>query len=327
MKTSSRGPLGYCHASGTAIQPSDTHFRCADCGELFLEQYRFEDKPVCQSCAFKSGMAQQLEQERAEQQRQREAEEKKTREADERRQAEQQKQKLGIGDSDWADIPAGEFLMGSPESEQKRSTNERQHRVKVQAFQMLKTPVTFAMFDSFCEATVRSKPKDEGWGRADRPVINVSYWDAVDYCEWLSEQTGDQIRLPTEAEWEYACRASATTAYWYGDEPDHGRMHCSKEGLGDAKQTKPVGLYEANSWGFKDMHGNIFEWCASELDNSYQDLEQRSAMTDRTNENCRVLRGGSWWDTPVRARSASRLGLKPDYGPRYGGFRIARIQL
>ncbi|MEW8053003.1 MAG: SUMF1/EgtB/PvdO family nonheme iron enzyme, partial [Candidatus Thiodiazotropha sp.] len=281
---------------------------------------------VCLNCGYRNPPLVDKKKE-AEKQRQREAVAKKAREADERREAEQQKQKLGINDSDWAHIPAGEYLMGSPESEAHRSDSERHHRVQVQAFQMLKTPVTFAMFDAFCEATARDKPQDEGWGRADRPVINMSYWDAVDYCEWLSTQTGDQIRLPTEAEWEYACRAGSTTAYWYGDEPDHARMHCSEEGYGDAKQTKPVGMYQANTWGLKDMHGNLYEWCASEWDVSYQGLEQRSAMADRTNENPRVLRGGSWFNKPDRARSAARSWNDPDDGFGNWGFRLARIKL
>ena len=142
--------------------------------------------------------------------------------------------------------------------------------------------------------------------RSENPVINVSYWDAVDYCEWLNEQMGNQIRLPTEAEWEYACRARTTTAFWYGDEPDHARMHCRQVIPGDANQTKPVGMYEANAWGVKDMHGNVQEWCASEVDESYQGLEQRSAMSDRSNGNARVLRGGSWLYFPDWARSAAR---------------------
>jgi formylglycine-generating enzyme required for sulfatase activity len=196
--------------------------------------------------------------------------------------------------------------------------------VQVQAFQILKTPVTFAMFDAFCEATARDKPKDTFCGRADRPVINVSYWDAVDYCEWLSDQTGDQICLPTEAEWEYACRSGTTTAYWYGDEPDHARMHyCVTPS--DLVMTKAVGMYEANAWGVKDMHGNVNEWCASEWDESYQGLEQRSAMSDRSNGNPRVVRGGSWLDGPDRARSAARDSDNPANSFFTKGFRLARL--
>ena len=117
-------------------------------------------------------------------------------------------------------IPAGEFVMGSPENESERRGSEGpQHKVVIaKPFAMGRYAVTFEEYDRFCEATQRKKPGDENWGRDRRPVINVTWDDAVAYCAWLSQQTGATYRLPSEAEWEYAVRAGTTTAFWWGDD-------------------------------------------------------------------------------------------------------------
>ncbi|TVR59242.1 MAG: hypothetical protein EA420_16295 [Candidatus Competibacteraceae bacterium] len=240
---------------------------------------------------------------------------------------------LGVGEADWADIPAGEFLMGSPESEEGRDSDERPHRVRVAAFQMLRTPVTFAMYDAFCAATGREPPKDQGWGRADRPVINVSYWDAVDYADWLSGATGWRCRLPTEAEWEYACRAGTTTPFWTGNAltTKQANYNGSVVPYGGAPQglyrekTTPVRLFPANPWGLHDMHGNVWEWCASEYDPGYAGLEQGDASGDRHNHSFRVLRGGSWNLNARSLRCAQRNWFYPVYRILLRGFRLARI--
>lgn len=366
----------FCAGTGKPIRPEDTYFKCVECNRFYLEPYRFEDKPVCQSCAFESGMAQALAEERqqaaqhkaeqgkAEQirieaerrqrleqirieaerrleaerhareteQRARDQAERKAREVEERRRSEQLK--LAVSEDDWVDIPAGEFLMGSPEHERGRSSYERQHRVWISAFKMLKTPVTFAMFDAFCEATGREFPEDEDWGRLDRPVIDVGYWDAVDYAEWLSKQTGWQLRLPTEAEWEYACRAGTTTAYWMGNtinqsQANYGADYFSNDEVEKANAkscTTLVGYYQANPWGLYDMLGNVWEHCASEYDEEYGGLEQRDASQDRSDEALRVARGGSWSCQGTILRAASRSWTTPGGGGRFDvGFRLVRI--
>ena len=115
-------------------------------------------------------------------------------------------------------IPAGEFWMGSPENEEGRNRDERRHRVKIERpFAIGQYAVTFNEYDRFCAATGQQKPDDRGWSRGDRPVINASWYDALDYTKWLSVQTGQAYRLPTEAEWEYAVRAGTETAFWWGN--------------------------------------------------------------------------------------------------------------
>ncbi|MEW8027746.1 MAG: formylglycine-generating enzyme family protein [Candidatus Thiodiazotropha sp.] len=356
--TAVTGPLSYCHASGTAIQPNDRHFRCSYCGELFLEQYRFEETPVCQQCAREQGMAQALEQERAakaeaeaaqareaaareaerqhheeEARRAREAEERSAREAEASRR--QVLEKLGITDEHWVPIQCGRFLMGSPETEGERKDSERQHWVKVDEFEMMKTPVTWAMYLAYCEATSRELPTEPEWGRPkDHPVVNVSYWDAVDYAQWLSEQTGWLCRLPTEAEWEYACRAGTTTPFWTGetistDQANYDGNYAYGSGCKGVynKRTTPADLYPANTWRLHDMHGNVSEWCASVFDEHYGGKESDDASQDRTNNRLRVLRGGSWTSKPVRARSAARTRFDPFERTYSWGFRLARIKL
>ena len=249
---------------------------------------------------------------------------------------------LALRESDWVPIPAGTFLMGSPEDEAGRSRDEREHRVHVFIpFALLCTPVTFAMYDTYCAATGRERPDDEGWGRGRRPVINVSYWDAVDYAAWLSAQTGWRCRLPTEAEWEYACRAP------WGDYPIGGPFsppfstgatittdQANYDGnfpYGDGplgvfcEQTTAVDQFPRNRWNLHDMHGNVWEWCASVYDKDYSGLEQENASGDRDDDRDRVLRGGSWWSPARDLRSARRYWSLPVLRSVGWGFRLARI--
>lgn len=131
-------------------------------------------------------------------------------------------------------ILAGEFMMGSPASDKARGRNERQHRVAItKAFAIGKHEVTFEEYDRFCEATGRAKPADEGWGRGQWPVINVSWHDAMAYAAWLSAQTGHRYRLPTEAEWEFAARAGTSTAYWWGNTAGQNNANCKGCGTGE----------------------------------------------------------------------------------------------
>lgn len=238
---------------------------------------------------------------------------------------------LGFPVAAWAPIPDGEFLVGSPENEEGRRNDERQHLVRVAAFQMLRTSVTFAMFDAFCAATEREQPKDQGWGRDTRPVIWVSYWDAADYAAWLSAQTGWNCRLPTEAEWEYACRAGSATPFWTGATitPDQANYHGHYSyGHGPKgvyrEKTTPVGQFPPSPWSLHDLHGNVWEWCASKYDATYAGLERQDASQARLSQDARVLRGGSWSDLPAWVRSAFRNWSTPTNRFGNAGFRLAR---
>ncbi len=239
--------------------------------------------------------------------------------------------KYGIEESDWVVIQEGDFMMGSPPSEHDRFDNESQHKVRVERFELLKTPVTFEMFDSFCDEMRHSKPPDETWGRENHPVINVSYWSAMEYCYWLSKRSGHTIRLPTEAEWEFACRAGSTTPFWNGETltSEQANFNGNYTYGGSTKgvflgKTTPVGSYPANPWGIHDMHGNVWEWCASVFDADYSGLELEDAGDDQDELGERVVRGGSWHNVPSGLRSASRNKLRPNYHYLRVGFRIIR---
>jgi formylglycine-generating enzyme required for sulfatase activity len=153
-------------------------------------------------------------------------------------------------------IPAGEFMMGSPSSEMDRVGNESLHAMAITTFAIGRYPVTFEEYDAFCDATGREQPHDHGWGRGRRPVIHVGGIDALDCTAWLSAQTGEHYRLPTEAEWEYACRAGTQTRYSFGD--DDSQLGDYAWFAGNAGgQTHPMGEKRPNPWGLYDLHGNV----------------------------------------------------------------------
>ena len=211
---------------------------------------------------------------------------------------------------EWVSIPAGTFIMGSPESEVKRWSNEVQHEVTLSAFKMSKYEVTFEQYDMFCEATGREKPEDGGWGRDKHPVINVTWDDAVAFADWLG------CRLPTEAEWEYACRAGTSTTFNTGDNITtsqanyNGNYPYNDNVKGEyRKKTLPVGSFAPNKWGLYDMHGNVWEWC-SDWYGDYSETSQTNPKGPTTGPG-RVFRGGSWVDQAMHCRSAYRLYINP----------------
>ena len=218
-------------------------------------------------------------------------------------------------------VTAGEFIMGSPEDEEGRFDNEgpQRHEIIKNAFALGRFPATFDAFDHFCDRTDREKPGDEGMGRGQRPVINVFWQDSVAYCDWLSDITGNAYRLPTEVEWEYACRAGTRTAYAFGDHINMGDANFGNR-IG---KTLEVGAYAANAFGLYDMHGNVWEWCDDRYWKGFEGPPARNRDRIRTLSE-RVIRGGSWVDLATHARSACRDKRRPNSPTFRVGFRCAR---
>ena len=166
-------------------------------------------------------------------------------------------------------------------------------------------------------------PADRGWGRGDRPVINISWRDAQQYVAWLSQITGESYRLPSEAEWEYAARAGTTTAYYWGDGVDDGQANCDGCG-GDDRQTAPVGSFQPSDFGLYDMLGNIWEWTLDCWNAGYANSPTDGAAWQSGDCSVRVVRGGSWTSNPHILRSAFRANSSTDRRSYGIGFRVAR---
>jgi formylglycine-generating enzyme required for sulfatase activity len=228
-------------------------------------------------------------------------------------------------------VPAGTFTMGSPSSEANRSSHETPYSVTIsKAFYMGTYEVTHKEW----VAVMGSNPSN--WKGDNLPVETVSWYNAVEYCNKLSKKEGltpaytisgtdvtwnmgaNGYRLPTEAEWEYACRAETTTPYSRGSSVDNGGWYSSNSG----SKTHEVGEKQANAWGIYDMHGNVWEWCWS-----WYGSYAKGSQTDPTGAasgTSRVVRGGSWYSNTRFLRSASRLDYTPNSRRSFLGFRVVR---
>ncbi|MFQ5581583.1 MAG: formylglycine-generating enzyme family protein [Mariprofundaceae bacterium] len=247
-------------------------------------------------------------------------------------------------------IEPGKFIMGSPEDEVDRYSDERQHEVEIKkGFWMGQYEVTFEQYDAFTRATRRAKAYDhERWGRGNRPVINVKWFYAHAFAEWLSKRTGHVYRLPTEAEWEYAARAGTATAFSFGDHVggmdnhsffkkllDVGKANADEQkalmdeyawyGENAHQQTHPVGEKKPNPWGLYDMHGNVWEWTCSVYAEGYDGGEQ-TCVSDAKSNDKRSVRGGAWSFYAKGMRSADRRFFAPVNRLAYIGFRLVREQ-
>lgn len=255
-------------------------------------------------------------------------------------------------------VPKGRFIMGDLQGIGK--PNEQAHEVNInQAFAIGKFEVTVSQFRQFVKSTgyVTSAEKGQGcftYGRSssvqgkawkliertdwsqpsfeqsdNHPVVCVSWHDAVAYTGWLSEQTGHQYQLPTEAQWEYVARAGTRTHFWWGNDLDNDSAKCTNANccLGTSwieKQTLPVGSYQANGFGVHDTAGNVWEWTASNYVEKYNGEEQKLSDISQV-DSMRTMRGGSWYNFPSDTRAAKRASNWPQERVSTIGFRVARV--
>ena len=246
-------------------------------------------------------------------------------------------------------IPAGSFMMGSPVSEKGRRADEGpQHKVTIsKPFYMGVTEVTVGQFGAFvADSGYKTDAEKEGWGyvykggwsklagaswrkaqftqTADHPAICVSWNDAVAFCRWLGKRTGKNSRLPTEAQWEYACRAGTKTRFYFGEDEAQLAEHAWYRANSDMR-THPVGRKKPNAAGLYDMYGNVWEWCADFYAKGYDAKAKTVDPTGPASGTARARRGGPWIDPPGYLRSASRHSSVPDHRNDIVGFRVVVV--
>lgn len=222
-------------------------------------------------------------------------------------------------------VPAGSFMMGSPDNEDGREDDEGPRRkVSIpRSFAVSKTEVTFDEWDSCVRVKVCPPTPDSGWGRGNRPVINVSWEDARQYAAWLTRLTGRTYRLLTEAEWEYSARAGSTGRWSFGDDVAMLEEHAWFEDNSDA-MTQPVAGKKPNAFGLHDMHGNVAEWVQDCYAESYQGAPTDGSAVQGQGDCSRVLRGGTWEEEPSELRVARRYDSQFGFRDSDLGFRVAR---
>ena len=221
-------------------------------------------------------------------------------------------------------IPAGEFQMGSPANEEGREDWEQQHRVRItHPFYLGAYEVTQEQF----QQVMGNNPSD--FKGVNLPVEQVSRDDAVEFCRKLSQEEGKIYRLPTEAEWEYACRAGTKTAFAWGNSASSAQANINgNASYGDAakgpsiEKTSSVGSYMPNAFGLYDMHGNVWEWCSDWYGSNYYPNSPADDPVGPGAGSGRVFRGGSWFDYPVYCRTASRSIGRPADRTNLVGFRV-----
>jgi sulfatase modifying factor 1 len=236
-------------------------------------------------------------------------------------------------------VEGGSFSLGSATGIEAHEKPE--HQASVKSFYLAKYDVTFADYDRYCDSVKITKPGDMGWGRGKRPVIIVSWLDAVTYCNWLSRQdrlqpcyvingtnviwidTAKGYRLPTEAEWEYAARGgnkSKKTIYAGAEQPDAVAWYAGNSG----QQTLPVGQRSPNELGLYDMSGNVWQWVWDVYDGTYYQRSPAEDPTGPAEGPYRVMRGGAWYNNSSYITVSSRQYHTPDFRQNSVGFRVLR---
>ncbi|MEM1366623.1 MAG: formylglycine-generating enzyme family protein [Cyanobacteria bacterium P01_H01_bin.15] len=229
-------------------------------------------------------------------------------------------------------IPGGAFMMG-----EKDLRDKPQHEVSVPSFFLSKYPITQAQWRlvaALPQVERELQPNPSRFKGDNRPIERVSWYDAVEFCKRLSQFLGREYRLPTEAEWEYACRAGTNTPFYFGEiiTTDLGNYNGSRYGEEPSGQsrgeTTEVGSFPPNGYGLYDMHGNVYDWCLDHWHDSYEDkpesLKQagNEPWLTKTEESSRVVRGGSWFNFPDYCRSAYRNFVNPGVDDLFVGFRV-----
>ena len=236
-------------------------------------------------------------------------------------------------------IPGGSFQMGSNEYEREKPV----HTVALQPFLMGKYPITQVQWRAvaaFPQVQLELNAEPSHFKGDNRPVEKISWWEAVEFCDRLSQRTQRSYRFPSEAEWEYACRAGTTTPFHFGeiittdlanyrgqDWEYKGKTYSGNYGGGPygsfREETTEVGSFPANAFGLYDMHGNVWEWCADHWHDTYAGAPtDGSAWLTENDDAARLLRGGSWILFPEYCRSSFRHSFEPGDRYRYVGFRV-----
>ena len=207
-----------------------------------------------------------------------------------------------------------------PANELRRYEDEGpQHRVTIsKPFGIGRYTVTFDEYEQFCTHTKRKFPSDQDWGRGSQPIINVSWAEALEYCVWLTQQSGVMYRLPSEAEWEYAARAGTTTAYWWGNDLDTHQANYN----GSRGRTMLVRCFTPNPFGLYQVHGNVWEFCQDHWHHNYQGAPHNEQAWEDSNPNRRVARGGAWHPSGISCRSATRYSIIDEHNYSSCGFRV-----
>ena len=220
-------------------------------------------------------------------------------------------------------LQGGTFAMGD-EYGLGGSNEQSTHQVTLSTYQISKTEVTVAQYRRYCNATGVSMPKEPRWGwQSSHPIVNVSWNDAINYCDWLSEELDQNITLPTEAQWEFAARGGTKSkGYKYAG----GRSIASVGwyGANSGDKTHEVASKKANELGLYDMSGNVWEWCLDWYDGDYYSASpaKNPKNTSKGERKFRVLRGGSWGYSATGCRVSLRDSYEPAYGSSSYGFRV-----
>jgi len=224
-----------------------------------------------------------------------------------------------------AEIPAGRFIMGASEEADAQQGKPR-HEVRVPAFRLAKTLVTFEQYDRFAKATGRSLPLDDGLGRGANPVVNVDRTDMLAYIAWLNRESGQTgFRLVSEAEWEYAARAGTTTDFYWGNDPDP--RFANTRGVQGADRwdyISPVRSFPANPWGLYDMAGNVWEMTADCLFPDYAGAPADGSAREQDGCERHVVRGGDYSSSRRGQRPTARAAAGDSFRSTSLGFRVAQ---